>query len=70
MHGAKRTQRDLDEPRVTQARPERVKEWPWTQGFREGLERHLESLCGMSGFFSWLSAVVRCEAAGAVWVVW
>ena len=69
MHGAKRTQRDLGEPRVTQARPERVKEWPWTQGFREGLEMHLESLLGMSGVLSWLSSVVRCEAAGVVWVV-
>ena len=42
----------------------------WTQGFREGLEMHLESLLGMSGVFSWLSSVVRCEAAGVVWVVW
>ena len=42
----------------------------WTQGFREGLEMHLESLFGMSGVLSWLSLVDRCEAVGVVLVVW
>ena len=36
--------------RVTQARPVRGKEWLWTQGFRKGLERYLESWFGISGF--------------------
>ena len=58
-----RAKGDLSEARVSQG-------MAWTQGFRSGLEMHLESLFGLSGVLSWLSLVDRCEAAGVVLVVW